>query len=156
MFHFLKKFAILSSVGTLLACGSADLAGDTEPTESAPSTPSSLPSDVELSDALPIQDGVYEVRGPLCESTQRTPLYDGLHEPVEWHDFNFLSRRTKTIMGDRWYEVYEDDDCRLVITGGIAINEGGIYQETKERSHFWKPARCKFTASYTPPEATVG
>ena len=155
MFHFLKKIAFLSSLGALAACGSAEVGGEAELPDS-PSTPSSLPSDVEMSDAPPIADGVYEVRGPLCESTLRTPLYDGLHEPVEWHDFNFLSRRTKTIMGDRWYEIYEDEDCRLVITGGIAVNEGGIYQETKERSHFWKPARCSFTASYTPPEATVG
>ena len=155
MFHFLKKIVFLSSLGALAACGSAEVSGELEQPESS-STPSSLPSDVEMSDAPPIADGVYEVRGPLCESSQRTPLYDGLHEPVEWHDFNFLTRRTKTIMGDRWYEIYEDEDCRLVITGGIAVNEGGIYQETKERSHFWKPARCSFTASYTPPEATVG
>lgn len=155
MFHFLKKIVLCSSLGALAACGSADVNGEATVPESS-STPSSLPADVELSDAPPIADGVYEVRGPLCESTQRTPLYDGLHEPVEWHDFNFLSRRTKTIMGDRWYEIYEDDDCRLVITGGIAVNEGGVYQETKEREHFWKPDGCAFTASYTPPEATVG
>ena len=155
MFQFLRIPIFMTGLVGLVACGSTEVDESAE-TDQAPTTESTLPADVELTDASPIEDGVYEVRGPLCETTGRTPIYDGLHEPVEWHDFNFLTKRTKTIMGDRWYEIYEDEDCRLVITGGIALNEGGIYQETKERSHFWKPARCSFTASYTPPELTTG
>ena len=155
MFQFLKISTLLSAFVCLVACGSSAVTDGAEQAEEN-TTPESLPPGTQLSDAPPIPDGVYEIRGPLCETTGRTPLYDGLHEPVEWHDFNFLTLRTKTIIGDRWYEIYEDPDCRLVITGGIALNEQGIYQETKERSHFWKPERCSFTASYTPPELTTG
>ena len=155
MFQFLKISVLLAGFVGLVACGSSAV-NDGSDTSNTPAASDSLPADVELSDDPPIPDGIYHVRGPMCQSTERTPLYDGLHEPVEWHDFNFLTKRTKTILNNRWYEIYEDDDCRLVITGGIAMNEQGVYQETKEREHYWKPQGCKFTASYTPPELTSG
>ena len=109
----------------------------------------------DMSDADPIANGVYDVIGPLCSSTERTPPYDSLEKPVLVRDFNFLTTRTKEIRDDQWIEIYEDDDCKLTITGGIALNERGVYQQTNERIHQWKPAGCKLTASYTSPEESA-
>ena len=109
----------------------------------------------DMTDASPIANGLYDVIGPLCSSSERTPPYDSLEEPVRLRDFNFLTTRTKEIQDDVWVEIYEDDDCKLTITGGIALNERGVYQQTSERFHQWKPNNCKLTASYTSPEESA-
>lgn len=103
-----------------------------------------------------IPDGTYAILGPACSSTGRSPIYAELNHAVLMLDFDYLVVRTKTIAGDTWSEVYQDDDCSLTITGKIAKNTDGIYQQTKERTHSWKPEMCRFEASYTPPAQAAG
>jgi len=139
-------------VFALAACGSSE-SGSLELGAEESSVPEAVAAD--MTDAAPIPNGIYNVVGPLCSTTERTPPYDSLEKPVIVRDFNFLLTRTIEIADDRWIEVYEDDDCRLTITGGIALNERGVYQETGERVHIWKPDSCMFTASYTSPEESA-
>ena len=136
-------------VFALTACGASESGSlDMEAGESAVEPAVAA----DMTDAEPIANGIYDVIGPLCSSTERTPPYDSLEKPVLVRDFNFLTTRTKEIRDDQWIEIYEDDDCKLTITGRIALNERGIYQQTTERIHQWKPDTCKLTASYTSPE----
>ena len=145
----LFRVGILS--GALIACGVSE-SGSLDMGEGG-SDDSATPAVADdMTDAAPIANGIYDVIGPLCSSTERTPPYDSLEKPVIVRDFNFLTTRTKEIRDDQWTEIYEDDDCKLTITGGIALNERGIYQQTTERIHQWKPDTCKLTASYTSPE----
>ena len=44
----------------------------------------------DMTDAEPIANGIYDVIGPLCSSTERTPPYDSLEKPVLVRDFNFF------------------------------------------------------------------
>ena len=148
--RLLSSFCMMA----LMACGSSgsgtlDMGSDTVDGTVSPSVAS------DMTDADPIANGVYDVIGPLCSTSERTPPYDSLEEPVRLRDFNFLTTRTKEILDDVWTEIYEDDDCKLTITGGIALNERGVYQQTGERIHQWKPNNCKLTASYTSPEESA-
>ena len=150
----LRAISLSLSALVLVACGSTgsgtlDMGADTVDGSVSPEVAS------DMTDAEPIADGLYDVIGPLCSSSERTPPYDSLEEPVRLRDFNFLTTRTKEIQGDVWTEIYEDEDCKLTITGGIALNERGIYQQTTERVHQWKPNNCKLTASYTSPEESA-
>ena len=147
---------LLPSVGMMVitACGSSqtgtlDRGAGVDDSSVSPEVAS------DMTDASPIANGLYDVIGPLCSSSERTPPYDSLEEPVRLRDFNFLTTRTKEIQDDVWVEIYEDDDCKLTITGGIALNERGVYQQTNERFHQWKPNNCKLTASYTSPEESA-
>ena len=135
-------------LGIMAGCGS-------DSTTATGSSDQPTPSQVGAVDAT-IPDGTYNILGPACSSTGRSPIYPELNQVVTMLDFDYLVVRTKTIVGDTWTEVYQDDDCSLTITGKIAKNTDGIYQQTKERLHRWKPEMCRLEASYTPPAQAGG
>ena len=147
--EFLFGIMTFYLVHLTMACGNDETGRDDN---SHQRTSVETPAAPEVS----VPDGTYQILGPACSSTGRSPIYEELNQSVSMLDFDYLVIRTKTIAADTWTEIYQDDDCSLTITGKIAINSGGIYQQTKERIHQWKPLSCRFEASYTPPSQAAG
>ena len=145
---FIIPTLLVFLLGIMAGCGS-------DSTSATGNSNNPTPADTGNVDAT-IPDGTYNILGPACSSNGRSPIYPELNHVVAMLDFDYLVVRTKTIVGDTWTEVYQDDDCSLTITGKIAKNTDGIYQQTKERIHSWKPEMCRFEASYTPPAQAAG
>jgi len=145
---FIIPLIFLFLTGLTVSCGS-------DSTSKTGNSNQPTPAEIAAANAT-IPDGTYQILGPACSSTGRSPVYAELNQVVTMLDFDYLVIRTKTIAGENWSEVYQDDDCSLTITGKIAKNSDGIYQQTKERTHSWKPQMCKFEASYTPPAQAAG
>ena len=131
-----------------VACGSSD----PETKTNLATHPTSSPDNTQNTAIPSVPDGTYNIIGPACSSTGRSPVYSDLSMVVSLHDYDHLDVRIKTIANNTWTEVYQDEDCSLTITGQIAHNTNGIYTQTKERYHSWKPEYCRLTASYSPPE----